>query len=182
MADALKRAPQTIARHYRRAASLRLRELLGEFNCQRVPKRLFDFAEFAAIYKGATPEEIGAGLDADRDLLRLPQVFHAASWVSFTPSPGHSGDENSIVARGLIPELIPTLTRSSGWWRKSTAQLEADRDLTATWLDRFDSLARELGFARTQIWLIANEASLPKRWSCFASATHMDPVSSNSIF
>ena len=67
MADALKRAPQTVTRHYRRAASLRLRELLGKFNFQRVPKRLFDFAEFAPLYKGATPEEIAAGLDADTE-------------------------------------------------------------------------------------------------------------------
>jgi serine/threonine-protein kinase RsbW len=157
MADALKRAPQTVARHYRRAAGLRLRELLGEFNCQRVPKRLFDYGDFAAVYKGAEPELIAAGLDADNELLRLPQIFHTASWVSFSPELREFGDENSVVGRGF--ECGTYTDANEVFWlvAKVNSKLEADRDLTASWLDRFDSLGRKLGFARTQIWLIANE-------------------------
>src|SRR4030095_5042081 len=82
MADALKRAPQTMAHHYRRAASLPLRELLGKFNSQLVPRCLFHFADFAASYKGADLEEVSAGLDTDTDLVRLPQIFHTASGIS----------------------------------------------------------------------------------------------------
>ncbi|HVQ39583.1 MAG TPA: hypothetical protein VMS31_18740, partial [Pyrinomonadaceae bacterium] len=52
MAHALKRAPQTVALHYRRAASLRLRELLGRFDSQRVPRVLFDDQRFAETYRG----------------------------------------------------------------------------------------------------------------------------------
>jgi len=156
MADALKRAPQTIARHYRRAASLRLRELLGQFNFQRVPKRLFDF-EFAAVYKGATPEEIAAGLDADTELLSLPQVFHTASGVSFSPELGQFGEESSVVAHAFEGANY-TDTNEIVWLvAKVDSKLEADRNLTASWLGRLESLARQSGFSRTQSWLIANE-------------------------
>src|SRR6185295_3351620 len=157
MSDALKRAPQTIARHYRRATSFRLRELLGEFNCQRVPKRLFDYADFAASYKGATPEEIAAGLDADSELLRLPQVFHAASWSSFSPELRQLADEGSVVARAF--ECGNYTDSNEVFWlvAKVNSKLEASRDLTAYWLDRLENLARRLGFNRTQNWLIANE-------------------------
>ena len=101
MADALKRAPQTIARHYRRSASLRLRDLLGRFNSQRVPACLFNYAEFAADYQGATPEEIAVGLDADTNLLRLPQMFHTASGASFSPELRNFGEEGTVVAHGF---------------------------------------------------------------------------------
>jgi serine/threonine-protein kinase RsbW len=157
MADALKRAPQTIARHYRRAASLRLRELLGQFNSQRVPKRLFCFAQFAAIYKGATPEEIAAGLDADTELLRLPQVFHTASGISFSPKLRQFGDESSVVAHAFEGENYTDANEIVWLVAKVESKLEADRDLTASWLDRLESLARQSGFSRTQSWLIANE-------------------------
>ena len=88
IAEALKRAPQTIAKHYRRATSLKLRELAGRFDAQMVPAILFNFAEFAAAYKGAPAEEIATGLDADTHLLRLPQVFYTASGASFSRALG----------------------------------------------------------------------------------------------
>jgi len=56
MSAALKRAPQTIARHYRRIASLPLRDVLQKFNHQRVAGVLFDYPAFAVDYKGAPAE------------------------------------------------------------------------------------------------------------------------------
>ena len=162
MADALKRAPQTIARHYRRAASLRLRQLLGEFNFQLVPKSLFEFAEFAASYKGATPEEMGAGLDSDKELMRLPQVFHAASGVSFSPGLRHFGEESSVVAHAFESGNYTDANEIVWLVAKVDSKLEADRNLTASWLDRLDGLARQSGFSRTQGWLIANEGFSPE--------------------
>ncbi|MBV9958372.1 MAG: hypothetical protein JO360_08125, partial [Acidobacteria bacterium] len=44
--ETLKRAPQTMARHYRRASALGLRELLSLFNCQRVPASLLSYDRF----------------------------------------------------------------------------------------------------------------------------------------
>lgn len=157
MADALKRAPQTIARHYRRAASLRLRELVGGFNAQRVPKCLFDFAAFAATHKGATPEEIAAGLDADTDLLRLPQVFHTASGVSFSPPLRQFGEESCVVAHAFEDGIYTEANEIVWLVAKVDSKLEADRNLTGIWLGRLESLARQSGFPRTQNWLIANE-------------------------
>jgi serine/threonine-protein kinase RsbW len=157
MADALKRAPQTIARHYRRAAGLRLRELLGRFNAQRVPKCLFDFAEFSANYKGATPEEIAAGLDSDSALLRLPQVFHTASGVSFSPELRQFGEEGSVVAHAFAGGIYTDDNEIVWLVAKLDSKLEADRSLVETWCDRLAGLARQSGFIRTQLWLVANE-------------------------
>ncbi len=157
MADALKRAPQTIARHYRRAASLRLRELLSAFNFQRVPGCLLDFAEFAAHYEGATVEEVAAGLDADTELLRLPQVFHTASAVSFVPKLREFGEENSVVAHAFAGGTYTDSNEIVWLVAKVDSKLEADRSLVETWCDRLTGLARQSGFVRTQIWLIADE-------------------------
>jgi hypothetical protein len=43
LADSLKRAPHTMARHYKQIANAGLRELISSFNCQRVPAVLFDY-------------------------------------------------------------------------------------------------------------------------------------------
>ena len=40
---------------------------------------------------------------------------------------------------------------------KVDSKLEAEKTLISTWLDRLESLGRQSGFSRTQIWLIANE-------------------------
>jgi serine/threonine-protein kinase RsbW len=157
MADALKRAPQTIARHYRRSASLRLRQLLGHFNSQRVPARLFNFAEFADEFKGATPEEIAVGLDADTNFLRLPQVFHTASGVSFSPELRNFGEEGSVVAHAFEGATYTDANEVVWLAAKVDSKLAADRMLVDTWCDRLEDLARQSGFVRTQLWLIANE-------------------------
>ena len=157
MADALKRAPQTITQHYRRAASLRLRELLGSFNAQRVPRRLFEYEDFAELYKGATPEEIAAGLDADANLMRLPQVFHAASGASFSSELRQFGEENCVVAHAFESGTYTDANEVVWLVAKLESKLEADRSLVAQWCELLDSLARRSGFVRTQLWLIATE-------------------------
>lgn len=157
MADALKRAPQTIARHYRRAASLRLRELLGKFNYQMMPRVLFNFADFAAAYKGVPPEDIVGGLDTDTELLRLPQVFHAASGVSFSRALRQFGAENSVVAHAFTGGAYTDANEIVWLAAKIESKLEASRALVESWLQLLDGLARQSGFVRTQIWLIANE-------------------------
>ena len=157
MAEALKRAPQNIARHYRRAASLRLRELLGKFNFQMVPKVLFHFAEFAAAYKGVAPEEIVTGLNADTALLRLPQVFHTASGVSFSHALRQFGEETSVVAHAFEGGAYSDANEIVWLVAKVESKLEAGRALVAGWLELLENLARASGFVRTQIWLVANE-------------------------
>ena len=157
MADALKRAPRTITQHYRRAASLRLRELLGSFNAQRVPRSLFQYQNFAELYKGATPEELEAGLDADANLLRLPQVFHAASGASFTSELRQFGEESCVIAHAFESGTYTDANEIVWLAAKLDSKLEADRSLVAQWCELLESLARRSGFVRTQVWLIATE-------------------------
>lgn len=157
IAEALKRAPQTIAKHYRRAASLKLRELAGRFDAQMVPAMLFNYTEFAAAYKGAPAEEIATGLDGDTHLLRLPQVFHRASGASFSRALGEFGEENSVVAHAFESGLYTEANEIVWLVAKLDSKLEASRSLVEKWLGLLSSVARQSGFVRTQIWLVANE-------------------------
>lgn len=157
MAHALKRAPQTVALHYRRAASLRLRELLGKFDSQRVPRTLFDYARFAETYRGLTAEEIEPGLDAEMEMLRLPQVFHTASGASFSPDLKAFGEESSVVAHGFEGATYTDANEIVWLVGKIETKLEASRSETENWLNLLESVARRSAFVHVQIWLIANE-------------------------
>ncbi len=157
MAGALKRAPQTIERHYRQAANLHLREMLDKFNFQLVPRKLFRYDQFAHELKGSAAEENSKTLDADIDLLRLPQIFHTASGVSFSSEFRQFAAEVSVVAHGFDG---PTYTDSNEVvWLVARVQskLAVDEAQAKDWLDRLTSLARSSGFVRTQIWLVSNE-------------------------
>ncbi len=162
MALALKRAPQTVALHYRRAASLRLRELTGKFDSQRVPRIMFDYPRFADTYRGLTAEEIDAGLDVETDLLRLPQVFHTATGASFSQNLRAFGEESSVVAHGFEGATYTDANEIVWLVGKIDTKLEAGRDETETWLNLMESLARKSAFVRSQIWLIANEGFSPE--------------------
>jgi serine/threonine-protein kinase RsbW len=157
IATSLKRAPQTIARYYRRAAGLQLRELLGRFNSQRVPATLFHYDEFAAVYKGMAPESVAMGLDAEKDLLRLPEVFYTASGVSYSSELKQFGEESCVVAHGFDGATYADASEIVWLVAKVESKLEANRYLTELWLDRLEGVARRSGFLRTRIWLIANE-------------------------
>jgi serine/threonine-protein kinase RsbW len=157
MADALKRAPKTIAHHYRQAASLPLRGLLDKFNSQLVPRCLFDYASFAANYKGAPRDEILSGLETDTDLFRLPQIIHTASGVSFSPALRQYGEENSVIAHAFAGGVYTNQNEIAWLVAKVESKLEADVALVASWLDLLENVARQSGLIRTQIWLIANE-------------------------
>src|SRR5207245_11474987 len=62
LVDTLKRAPQAMARKYRRESTLGLRDLLSRFNCQHVPASLFQYDRFAAEHKGVDIESVNAAL------------------------------------------------------------------------------------------------------------------------
>jgi serine/threonine-protein kinase RsbW len=157
MAQSLKRAPQTIALHYRRAASLHLRALIGRFNFQRVPKVLFDFGRFADAYQGLAAEEIGKGLDTETDLLRLPQMFHTASGASFSSDLRAAGEEASVVAHAFEGANYSDENEIVWLVGKIESKLAASREQTESWLSLLEGLARKSAFVRTQIWLIAKE-------------------------
>lgn len=155
--SSLKRAPQTISSHFRRAASLRLREVVGAFNTQLVPRILFDYEHFADSYKGATVEETAGGLDADTRFIRLPQVFHVASAASFSRDMSQFGEEASIVAHGFEGATYRDENEIVWLAAELESKLEVDTELATEWVKRLEALARTAGVVRTQIWLLSNE-------------------------
>ena len=72
--NTLKRAPQSMRRKYRREAALGLKDVLARFNCQEVPASLFQYDRFAASHTGVDTETVNAALDAEPDIVRLPQI------------------------------------------------------------------------------------------------------------
>ena len=49
LSDFLKRAPRTMAKFYRRASAIGLRELLAVFDYQEIPTALLDYSQFKTI-------------------------------------------------------------------------------------------------------------------------------------
>jgi serine/threonine-protein kinase RsbW len=157
MSAALKRAPQTVSRHYRRSASLPLRDVLQQFNYQRVAGVLFDYGVFAADYKGAPTEEIAARLEFDPQTMKLPQVFHTAHGVAFSAELKQFDEESCVVAHGFDGASYTNENEIVWLAAKIDSKLEAAADVVEAWCNRLENLAKRSGFLRVQLWLIANE-------------------------
>jgi len=159
--DTLKRAPQAMARKYRREAALGLRDLIADFNCQRVPASLFHYDRFAAVHKGEDADTIDAALEAESDLIRLPQIVHAAGCNAYSTSI-ICDSERCAVAHGF--EAADYTDENEVVWiaAEIDSKLEASRELTAEWCDRLASLARECGFEQVRLWLVAPEGFSPE--------------------
>ncbi len=159
--ETLKRAPQAMARKYRREAALGLRELLGHFNCQRVPASLFHYDRFAAAHTGVETEAVNAALDTESDLIKLPQVVHVADGSAFA-SAIQFEEERCAVAHSFDAADY-TDEREIVWVAAQIdSKLEASRELTEEWCNRLTALARECGFGRVRLWLVAREGFSPE--------------------
>jgi len=168
--DALKRAPQTMARYYRRVASLGLRDLVARFNCQRVPLALLDYGLFNRSYKGAPPSAIAEGLDAETQLIDLPQVVHVATCASFSADMLHACDEERCVVAHAFQDGNYTQPNEVVWLAAEIdAKLEADAESTTSWCERLERLAAYSGFRRSRIWLIAREGFSPAALTVLAA-------------
>ncbi|HEX8775108.1 MAG TPA: ATP-binding protein [Pyrinomonadaceae bacterium] len=156
--ETLKRAPHTMARHYRRAAALGLRELLVYFNGQRVPASLLHYDRFSRAYKGLDAESLAVGLDAETDLVRLPQVVHAASCAAFYPPiQAFCDEERCAVAPGFDAGTYTDANEVVWIAAEIESKLEAGRGMTEVWCDRLMNVARACGFSRVRLWLVAPE-------------------------
>ncbi|HZE72308.1 MAG TPA: ATP-binding protein [Pyrinomonadaceae bacterium] len=154
----LKRAPHTMAQHYRRRAALGLPDLLKGFNGQRVPQILFQYDRFSKELKGAPSAEIAAGLENESDLIRLPQVVHTASCASFDFVLQQVCDnDRCVVAHSFEGGNYNDANQLVWLVVEVESKLEADAELARVWSDRLEELARKCAFGRFQIWLIANE-------------------------
>jgi serine/threonine-protein kinase RsbW len=159
--ESLKRAPQAMARKYRREAALGLRDLIADFNCQRVPASLFHYERFAAAHKGEETETVNGALDAESDLIRLPQIVYAAGCNAYSTSIP-SDCERCAVGHGF--EAADYTDENEVVWLAAEvdSKLEASRELTAEWCDRLANLARESGFEQVRLWLVAPEGFSPE--------------------
>lgn len=158
LAETLKRAPQTMARHYRREAALGLRELLERFNCQRLPASLFHYDRFSSTHKGMDADELVAALDAETDLVRLPQIVHAASCAAFHPPIQQvCDDERCAVAHGFDAGQYSDASEIVWLVAEIDSKLEAGRGVTEIWCERLMQVARVCGFNRVRLWLVAPE-------------------------
>lgn len=154
--DTLKRAPQTMARKYRREAALSLQELVSRFNCQSVPSSLFHYDRFAAAYGGEDADVIEGGLETESDFTRLPQIVYAVTCSAYS-STIQCDSERCVIAHGF--EAAEYTDENEIVWlvTEIDSKLEASRELAEEWCNRLSALARENGFARARIWLVARE-------------------------
>ena len=154
--ETLKRAPRAMARKYRREAALGVRQLLQQFNCQSVPASLFHYDCFSESYRGERLDLINEGLDAEGDLIRLPQIIYVAPGAAYSAAI-QCDAERCAVGHGF--EAAEYTEENEVVWlvAEIESKLEASRELTEDWCDRLGQLAREAQLQNPRIWLIAPE-------------------------
>ncbi len=158
LADSLKRAPHTMARHYKQIANTGLRDLIARFNCQQVPAVLFNYRTFGDRYKGAENETIVSGLTAETEQFKLPQTVHLASCAAFNSDMRQVCEEEHCLVAHTFEEGSYSDAQEVIWLAADIeSKLEVDVDVARAWCERFERLANQLGFTRFQIWLISNE-------------------------
>ena len=158
LAAALKRAPHTMARHYKQIAGVSLRELISRFNTQRVPAVLFDNGVFSRKYKGLEADRLAAELDSEPEMFKLPQTVHLATCVAFNNDMRQiTEDEHCFVAHTFEDASYSDAHEVIWLVADIEAKLEVNTDLVRAWCERFEDLAGRLNFRRFQIWLIASE-------------------------
>ena len=158
--ETLKRAPQAMARKYRREAALGLSELLEHFNGQNVPASLFHYDRFAAAHTGVDTDDVNEALDTETDLIKLPQVVHVAEGSAFAASmqleEGRCAIAHAFDAADYTDECEIVWVAA-----QIDSKLEASRELTEEWCNRLSILVRECGFGRMRLWLVAREGFSP---------------------
>ncbi|HEX6046403.1 MAG TPA: ATP-binding protein [Pyrinomonadaceae bacterium] len=158
LADSLKRAPHTMARHYKQLAGGGMRETINRFNCQRVPAVLFDNGAFSRKYKGAEADVVSAGLDAESDLFKLPQTVHLASCVAFNSDMRQLCEEERCLVAHTFEDGTYSDAQEVIWLTVDIeSKMEVDVDVARSWCERFENVAGNLGFSRYQLWLVSNE-------------------------
>lgn len=158
LVEALKRAPQTMARHYRRESALRLADVLRGFDFQRVPASLLRYDRWARTYRGLSREEAQAALSTEAESLTLPQIVHAASCASFHPPIAQLCDEERCtVAHGFESGGYADAGEVVWIAAEVESKLEAGRALAELWLDRLEQVAQACGFERVRFWLVSRE-------------------------
>ncbi len=162
LAESLKNAPKIMSDFYRNSSALGLRELLSNFNCQDVPKILFNYSEFKEKLKGKPLDEITDELKS-AELFKLPQmIFNANCAAFYPPIKQFSDDERCTVSLGF--EQGNYVTENEIVWlvAEVDSKLEAGNELAEFWCDRLEMVALMCGFEKYKLWLITPEGFSPE--------------------
>ena len=147
-----------MARRYRREAALDLRDLLNRFNWQRVPASLLHYDRFSYSYKGREREEIATRLDAETDLILLPQIVHTVSCASVHPPVRLICDEERCaIGYGFDAGTYDEANQIVWLAVEIESKLAVGRGLTEVWCDRLMQVARACGLNRVRLWLVSAE-------------------------
>lgn len=158
----LRRAPERMAREYRRRASVGLQDVLMRFELQDVPRALLDNRLFRDRYLGLSDQEIKSQMSADTETFKLPQFSYAGPLADhLANSAEYTEPERSIVASGFTDMAYREEDEIVWLAAEIDSKLEADPDLTREWADRLTNAAVELGYRRSRLWLVAPEGFSP---------------------
>lgn len=149
----IRRAPQTMAKFYRRQSAVNLRELLADFNRQDAPAALLDYSIFKESYKGADAAEIFEnGSNAEK--IALPQIFFAVHAADVYPPINQAAEtERVAVARGFDESETETIWIAA----EIDSKLEAESSVAEFWCDRLEMIAVACDFENFKLWLVAPE-------------------------
>ena len=160
LSDFLRRAPQTMAKFYRRKSSIILREILSVFDCQEIPTNLLDYSIYKNNGKDVSENEIS---ESETEKIRLPQIVYTANTVAFYPPFNQLADETrSAVALGF-EECTYTDADETVWIAAEIdSKLEASATTAEFWCDRLEMVALTCNFLKYKIWLVAPEGFAPE--------------------
>lgn len=153
----IRRAPELMAKSYRRTASIGLRAFMESFSSQEIPLALIDYGRFGSEYKGVPDQEILRNLRTAGETFLLPRVYFTGDTVSFyKPIEMVTERERSAIALGF--ENGDDETGQTAWIAAEIdSKLEAAKDLTEFWCDRLEMAALMCDFANYRIWLVSPE-------------------------
>ncbi len=158
LSEFLKRAPRLMADFYRRNSAIGLRELLGVFDCQEIPRSLIDYSRFKDELKGAPNEEILKSLKNETEKITLPQIIYTAHTVSFYAQFAQVADRTrSAVALGFIESTYSDDDETVWIAAEIDSKLETKKELAEFWCDRLEMVALVCNFLNYKIWLVAPE-------------------------
>jgi serine/threonine-protein kinase RsbW len=156
--NALKQAPQLMARVYRREAAAGLRDVMLLFDLQEVPRSLLDYRIFRDQYKGVSNDEVRGQLGAETQTIALPQISHAAPVAEhYSPFVEFIEPERATLGVGFTDRAYRDEDHVAWLAAEIDSKLEADYTLTGEWCDRLDQAAAASGFSNHRIWLVAPE-------------------------
>lgn len=155
---ALTRAPQMMARAYRREAALGVQDLMPLFDVQDIPLALIDYRLFRDRYKGISDHEIREQLAAETEKFTLPQISHVGPIADRLERFGEIIEpERAIAGVGFTDREYRDADQIAWLTVEIDSKLEADYPVTAEWCDRLDAAAAGCNFLNYRIWLISPE-------------------------